>query len=148
MPKKSTADSSQPSQRSQSAGPGRFSYSGLERVFHEKARLGIMTCLISHASGLAFSDLKELCAVSDGNLNRHLEVLKEAKLIEIEKVGAGRNAKSTVQITRSGQLAFARYLQELQRVIEDAAHRVELSVGKLPTDKQASTKLRAATSFP
>ncbi len=141
MPKKSTASKSRSPQRSTPAGPGRFSYAGLERVFHEKARLGIMTCLISHADGLAFSDLKELCAVSDGNLNRHLEVLKEAELIEIEKVGAGRSAKSTVQITRAGQQAFARYLEELQRVIEDASQSVELS----PRQRSPS-KLRTATN--
>lgn len=101
--------------------PGRFSYDGLQRVFHEKARLGIMTCLMSHREGLAFPDLKELCALSDGNLNRHLEVLKEAELIDVEKVGAGRGAKSTVKITRQGQTAFLRYLSELRRVIEDAS---------------------------
>ncbi len=101
--------------------PGRFSYEGLERVFHEKARLGIMTCLMSHREGLAFSDLKELCALSDGNLNRHLEVLKDAALVDVDKVGAGRGAKSTVKITRQGQTAFLRYLSELRRVIEDAS---------------------------
>ena len=57
---------------------GRFAYDGLERVFHEKARLGIMTSLVGHPKGLIFSDLKELCALTDGNLSRHLQVLHEA----------------------------------------------------------------------
>ncbi len=125
MAKKQVANSGQAS-HARLTGPGRFSYEGLERVFHEKARLGIMTCLISHRQGLAFSDLKELCALSDGNLNRHLEVLKEAELIEVEKVGAGRGAKSTVGITHEGQKAFMRYLSELQRVIEDASRSTAL----------------------
>ena len=53
---------------------------GLERVIHEKARLGIMTSLATHPKGLLFSDLKELCALTDGNLSRHLQVLHESGL--------------------------------------------------------------------
>ena len=53
---------------------GRFAYDGLERVFHEKARLGIMTSLVTNPRGLVFSDLKEFCALTDGNLSRHLQV--------------------------------------------------------------------------
>ena len=59
---------------------GRFAYDGLERVFHEKARLGIMTSLVTNPRGLIFSDLKELCHLTDGNLSRHLQVLHEAGL--------------------------------------------------------------------
>ena len=56
--------------------PGRFAYDGLERVLHEKARLGIMTSLVMRPEGLLFSDLKRLCALTDGNLSRHLDVLQ------------------------------------------------------------------------
>ena len=65
-------------------------YEGLERVFHEKARLGIMTSLFTHPKGLIFADLKELCALTDGNLSRHLQVLHEAGLIAVSK-GFHRN---------------------------------------------------------
>src|SRR5262249_50646096 len=61
---------------------GRFAYEGLERVIHEKARLSIMTSLAAHPSGLVFTDLKEQCALTDGNLSRHLQVLHEAGLVE------------------------------------------------------------------
>ena len=54
---------------------GRYAYDGLERIFHEKARLGIMTSLVTHSRGLIFSDLKELCQLTDGNLSRHLQIL-------------------------------------------------------------------------
>ena len=64
---------------------GRFAYEGLERVFHEKARLGIMTSLVSQPRGVVFSDLKEMCHLTDGNLSRHLQVLNEAGLVEIWK---------------------------------------------------------------
>ena len=46
---------------------GRFAYDGLDRVFHEKARLGIMTSLMTRSAGLSFLDLKQLCALSDGD---------------------------------------------------------------------------------
>ena len=64
---------------------GRFAYEKLERVIHERAGLGIMTSLVSRREGLPFADLKELCGLTDGNLNRHLDVLREEGLIEIRK---------------------------------------------------------------
>jgi len=61
---------------------GRFAYEGLERVLHEKARLGIMTSLVTRPEGLLFSELKRLCALTDGNLSRHLDVLREAGVVD------------------------------------------------------------------
>src|SRR3954470_8236519 len=82
---------------------GRFAYEGLERVFHEKARLGIMTSLVTHPKGLVFSDLKELCALTDGNLSRHLQVLHEAGLLEVWK-GFQRNRPQTLcRLTEEGR---------------------------------------------
>ena len=54
-----------------------FSYDGLDRVIHEKARLGLLTSLMAHPKGLAFADLKLLCGLTDGNLSRHLDVLHD-----------------------------------------------------------------------
>jgi DNA-binding MarR family transcriptional regulator len=99
---------------------GRFAYEGLERVFHEKARLGIMTSLVSHPKGLVFSDLKELCALTDGNLSRHLQVLHEAGLIEVWK-GFHRNRPQTVcRITDEGRRRFLDYINVLESVVADA----------------------------
>jgi DNA-binding transcriptional ArsR family regulator len=99
---------------------GRFAYEGLHREFHEKARLGIMTSLLLHADGLTFTDLKSLCDLSDGNLNRHLEVLRAAGFIEVDKQGSGRTSKSTCLMTQQGREAFASYLAELEKVVRDA----------------------------
>src|SRR5262245_30355566 len=60
---------------------GRFAYDGLDRVIHEKARLGIVSSLATHAGGLLFNDLTQLCALPAGNLRRHLQILVEAGLI-------------------------------------------------------------------
>ncbi len=104
---------------------GRFAYEGLDRVLHEKARLSIMTSLTTQSEGLAFSDLRMLCALSDGNLNRHLTVLREAGFVRIEKQGRGRSSHSLCQVTDTGRAAFLQYLRELERVLADAAATAE-----------------------
>ena len=73
---------------------GRFAYEGLDRVLHEKARLSIMTSLTTQSEGLSFSDLRSLCALSDGNLNRHLAVLQDAGFVQVDKEGRGRSSRS------------------------------------------------------
>lgn len=100
---------------------GRYAYEGLDRVFHEKARLGIMTSLSTRREGLSFPDLKLLCALSDGNLNRHLAVLQEAGFVEVEKAGGGRTSRTLCRITQAGHTAFLEYVAELERVLADAA---------------------------
>jgi YD repeat-containing protein len=105
--------------------PHRFAYDGLDRVFHERARLGVVTSLVSHPKGLLFGDLKQLCALTDGNLNRHLQVLKASKLIEIAK-GIEHNRSQTIcRITPEGRKRYLEYLAVLEQVIRDAAAAVE-----------------------
>ncbi len=100
---------------------GRFAYEGLDRVIHERARLSVLTSLMTNAKGLAFNDLKELCALTDGNLSRHLRVLERAKMVEIVK-GQDRNRPLTMcRITASGRRNFLEYLETLEQVIRDAA---------------------------
>lgn len=99
---------------------GRFAYEGLERVFHEKARLSIMTSLVAHPRGLVFADLKELCALTDGNLSRHLQVLHEAGFVEITK-GFQRNRPQTLcLLTDDGRRRFLEYINVLESVVADA----------------------------
>ena len=100
---------------------GRFAYDGLDRVIHEKARLGVLTSLVAHPKGLVFGDLKEMCALTDGNLSRHLQVLEEAGLVAIEK-GYDRNRPQTVcRITAEGRRRYLDYLKVLEQVVRDAA---------------------------
>ncbi len=95
-------------------------YAGIDRVMHEKARLSILIALLSRPQGALFPELKELCALTDGNLNRHLAVLHEATLIEVWKSQAGPRSKTRVQLTEVGRRQFLAYLAELERVIRDA----------------------------
>ena len=103
----------------------RFAYDGLDRVIHEKARLSLLTSLLTHPKGLAFGELKELCALTDGNLNRHLAVLEEARLIAVSKTAEGSRVKTCCRITSLGRRRYIEYLSVLDQVIADgsaAAH--------------------------
>lgn len=100
----------------------RFAYEGLDRVIHEKARLGILTSLSAHPDGLLFNDLKELCGLTDGNLNRHLAVLVGNLLVEVWKSAGGQTrAQSLYRLTELGRQRFTEYVDELEKVLRDAA---------------------------
>jgi DNA-binding MarR family transcriptional regulator len=88
---------------------------------HEKARLGMLASLMSHPAGLLFGDLKELCSLTDGNLNRHLKVLQEAGLVEVWKGTKHKRPQTLCRITASGRARFLEYIEALERVIADAA---------------------------
>lgn len=111
---------------------GRFAYDGLDRVLHEKARLGILTSLVAHPDGLKFGELRSLCTLTDGNLSRHLDVLHEAGLVEVWKGTAGRRPQTLVRLTPDGRRRFTAYLEELERVVRDA----------LPKAAQAPSRTR------
>src|ERR1700753_1753701 len=98
-----------------------FSYDGLDRVIHEKARLGLLTSLMAHPKGLAFADLKQLCGLTGGNLSRHLQGLQEAGLVEVTKGYEGNRPHTTCRLTKSGRRRFLDYLAVLERLGGDAA---------------------------
>jgi len=99
---------------------GRFAYQGLDRVLHEKARLGIMTSLVSRPEGLLFVELKQLCDLTDGNLSRHLDVLREGGLVEMWKGFQSKRPQTLCRLTPRGRERFLKYLAELERVVRDA----------------------------
>jgi DNA-binding MarR family transcriptional regulator len=100
---------------------GRFAYEGLDRVIHERARLSVLTSLITNPKGLIFNDLKELCSLTDGNLSRHLRVLETEGMVEIVK-GHDRNRPQTIcRITPEGRKRYLEYLSTLEQVVKDAA---------------------------
>ena len=100
---------------------GRFAYEGLDRVMHEKARLGILTSLVAHPAGLLFNDLKDLCALTDGNLSRHLDVLVEARLVEVWKGSKRGRPQTLCRLTKEGRRRFLDYIGVLESVVADAA---------------------------
>ena len=107
--------------KDRSSREGRFAYAGLSRVIHERARLSVLTSLMTHPKGLTFADLKQLCSLTDGNLSRHLRVLEKGKMVEIEK-GHERNRPQTVcRMTPPGRRRYLEYLSTLEQVVRDAA---------------------------
>jgi hypothetical protein len=132
-PKGSSSDKS-------SASEARFAYEGLDRVIHERARLSVLTSLITNPKGLAFADLKQLCALTDGNLNRHLRVLEEGKMVEIFKK-IDRNRPLTIcRITPSGRARYIEYLGTLEQVVRDAAAVTEEGSAAAPVHRLAHSR--------
>jgi DNA-binding MarR family transcriptional regulator len=105
----------------QRASAAPYAYEGLDRVIHERARLSVLTSLLTHPKGLTFNDLKQLCALTDGNLSRHLKVLEHAKLVEIIKGNDQNRPQTLCRITATGRKKYMQYLTTLEQVVRDAA---------------------------
>ncbi len=114
--------------------PSRFAYDGLNRVIHERARLSLLTSLVTHSKGLSFSELKDLCALTDGNLNRHLLVLEEARLVSISKTLDAGRTQTRCRITALGRKRYLEYLTVLEQVIVDGAVAAPRSSGRDPAN--------------
>lgn len=99
-------------------------YDSLERIFHEPNRMAIMSALCTAEKGLRFSDLKKACNLTDGNLNRHLKVLSEAKAITITKKFVDDKPCTTVSISKLGLERFSEYLNALEEVLQRARNAV------------------------
>lgn len=113
--------------------PGRFAYEGIDRVMHEKARLSIMTSLVTRPEGLRFGELKQLCGLTDGNLSRHLDVLREAGLVEIWKGFEGRRPQTLCRLTAEGRRRFVEYLEQLEKVVKDALPKAAKRPERIPS---------------
>lgn len=120
---------SSPQRQSEPKTEGRFAYEGLERIFHERARLSILASLVNHAEGLVFNDLKVLCSLTDGNLSRQLQALQEAGLVEVWKGVKNRRPRTLVRLSDEGRARFLEYINTLENVVADAAGRVRATRG-------------------
>src|ERR1700738_4019307 len=104
---------------------GLFAYEGLDLVIHERARLSVLTSLVTNPKGLTFGNLKQLCALTDGNLSRHLRVLEKGKMVEIVKKHDRNRPQTVCRITASGRAGYVEYLSTLEQVVRDAARVTE-----------------------
>ncbi|MDB6041927.1 MAG: putative transcriptional regulator [Gammaproteobacteria bacterium] len=102
-----------------------YAYEGLDRVIHERARLSVLTSLVTHSEGLRFGDLKQLCGLTDGNLSRHVQVLQEADLIDVRKGFENNRPQTICRITTEGHKRYVDYLAVLEQVVRDAAAAVK-----------------------
>jgi DNA-binding MarR family transcriptional regulator len=94
----------------------------LDRLIHERIRLGILSALAATES-LSFNDLKKLLETTDGNLSVHARKLEEANYIACTKSFEGRVPKTEYSITPTGRRAFERYLDHMEALIRAARER-------------------------
>jgi DNA-binding MarR family transcriptional regulator len=89
---------------------------GLDEIVHQRHRLGILT-IAAEAKQAEFRYLRETLGLTPGNLSRHLTVLEDAGLIEVEKGYAGRRPRTWVRITRRGRSALDAELNVLAGLV-------------------------------
>jgi DNA-binding MarR family transcriptional regulator len=94
----------------------------LDRLIHERLRLGIVSALAVNDS-LSFSDLKKLMKTTDGNLSVHARKLEEAEYIACTKSFEGRMPKTEYRLTASGRRALERYLDHMEALIRATRER-------------------------
>jgi len=88
----------------------------LDRLIHERLRLGIVSALAVNDT-LSFSDLKKLMDTTDGNLSVHARKLEEAEYIACTKSFQGRMPKTQYRLTAAGRRALERYLDHMEALI-------------------------------
>jgi len=88
----------------------------LDRLIHERIRLGIVSALAVN-DHLAFNDLKKLLKTTDGNLRVHARKLEEAGYVTCEKYFDGRTPKTEYRLTAPGRRALERYLDHMEAII-------------------------------
>jgi DNA-binding HxlR family transcriptional regulator len=88
----------------------------LDRLIHERMRLGIISALAANRS-LTFNDLKRLLETTDGNLSVHARKLEEAGYIACEKSFEGRMPRTEYTLTDKGRNALAKYLDHMEALI-------------------------------
>ncbi len=89
----------------------------LDRLVHERLRLGILSALAVNES-LTFNDLKRLLDTTDGNLSVHARKLEEAGYVGCAKSFANRMPKTEYQLTAAGRRALERYLDHMEALIQ------------------------------
>jgi DNA-binding HxlR family transcriptional regulator len=89
---------------------------GLDRLIHERLRLGIVSALAVNDS-LSFNDLKRLMKTTDGNLSVHARKLEEANYVTCNKSFEGRVPRTSYALTPLGRRALERYLDHMEALI-------------------------------
>ncbi|MEP6961920.1 MAG: transcriptional regulator [Acidobacteriota bacterium] len=88
----------------------------LDRLIHERLRLGIISALAANES-LTFNDLKRLLATTDGNLSVHARKLEDAGYVACAKSFEGRMPKTEYSLTATGRKALEKYLNHMEALI-------------------------------
>lgn len=119
-------------------------YAALDRIFHEPNRMAIVASLCGALDGMTFTELKEACDLTDGNLNRHLKTLSEASAVEIEKSFVRSKPQTRIFLSDFGREGFLRYLKALEFVLKKASKKAKAASGKKRKKAAGRTDARAA----
>ncbi len=116
-----------------------MSATNLDRVFHERGRLAICSTLVAQPDGIAFTQLQDVCELTDGNLNRHLHALAEEGIVRTERrTGQGR-PQTTVRITPAGRERFLAYISALETIVREVHRSAIASESPMRTAPARST---------
>ncbi len=88
----------------------------INKVFDHRIRLGIMSALMVNES-VDFNTLKELLAVTDGNLASHIKALEKANYITITKQFIGKKTNTKYRVSETGKKAFIKHVDALEKII-------------------------------
>jgi len=102
---------------SKSATSNQQSAIALDRVIHERLRLGIVSALAANQR-LTFNDLKRLLQTTDGNLSVHARRLEEAQYIACDKSFDGRVPRTEYRLTAAGRRALEKYVAHMQSILK------------------------------
>jgi DNA-binding HxlR family transcriptional regulator len=89
----------------------------LNKIFDSRIRLGVMSILIVNDS-ISFNELKQMLALTDGNLASHLNTLEQASYLRVQKAFIGKKTNTTYMITELGKQAFKAHLDALEKMIK------------------------------
>ncbi len=89
----------------------------LDKIIHERGRMGIMS-LLAASSELSFTEIKRLLEMTDGNLSVHLRTLQHAGYIAISKSFSNNRPLTTCHLTAAGKKAFKQYIALLEQIVQ------------------------------
>ncbi|MBY0374263.1 MAG: transcriptional regulator [Bryobacteraceae bacterium] len=98
------------------AAPAARSAPDLDRLIHERVRLGIVSALAANEA-LTFNDLKSLLQITDGNLSVHARKLEEASYITCTKSFEGRLPRTEYRLSAKGRAEFEKYLAHMESIV-------------------------------
>ena len=122
MAKSGVARRAETPEQSLKAEPAGRRAAELDRLIHERVRLGIVSALAVNAA-LSFNELKGLLKATDGNLSVHARKLEEAQYVVCTKSFEGRTPRTEYRLTPAGRKALQRYLDHMEALIQATRER-------------------------
>ena len=105
---------------------GSVTAESLDRLIHERLRLGIVSALAAE-EGLSFGDLKQILRTTDGNLSVHARKLEEAGYIKVTKAFEDRRPRTVYRLTAKGRRSLESYLEQMETILSETREALERS---------------------